>query len=69
MVRALSLQGMKPCLDLLSISIVRPRALRLVLIFFASAALTCVTPVLLILSDPARSTKVNLLDYTEPPFF
>lgn len=61
-VKALSLQGIKPSFDLLSWSMVLPRALRLVLMFLASSALIWVTPDLFILSLPARSTKVNLDD-------
>lgn len=67
-VKALSRQEMKPLLDLESISMTRPRALKEVLMFLASASFTKETPVLLMRSDPARSTKVNLDETTELPF-
>ena len=62
-VRALSLKGIKPVLPLLLRSLITlPRAERLVLIFLASDALTKVTYDLFILSDPAKSTKMNLFE-------
>jgi len=67
-VKALSLYGMKPLPSLLSILMHLPRALKDVLIFLASWALTLSTLDFKILSEPARSTNINLLETCLLPF-
>ncbi len=61
-VRALSRNGMKPDPPFLSLLIQRPRALKLVFMFFASSSLIAYTSVFFILSLPAKSTNMNLFE-------